>query len=592
MNDLTSGSMLGPYRIETLLGRGGMGSVYRATQITLNRPVAIKVLARALADEPGFVERFRREAVLAANLKHPHIVTVHDFGEMNGLLYLVMEFVAGGTLKDRPAGPMPVERAVQLVTQVASGLDYAHLAGVIHRDVKPANIMLDAPNFAKLGDFGIARLADDSQHLTRTGTGIGTPEYMSPEQGEGLREIDGRSDIYSLGIVLYELLTGTVPFRSTSSFDVIRQHIEKPLPMGALAAQGIPATLIDIVGTATAKDPKGRFATAGEFQTALGRVGASIAADPAADAPTVVRTPDPTIAPTVVARTSPTKPVSPAYTVPLSAETTALRSNDLETRLETPPPREHSKTHVPHGAPPPPRLRKAKQGNWKFLTAGLSVLAIVALSAIVLIPRLIPGGRDNSGSAPLSTSVTATAVAPPTPTSRPAFTATSAPPTIEPTALTIQRSYSSAPQMTIDIAKRYIVTLETSRGTIVVRLDPALAPKTVNNFVFLAGARFYDGLTFHRVEDWVLQGGDPTGNGTGGPGYKFEDEPVKAEYVRGVVAMANSGPNTNGSQFFILKKDTPLPKQYNIFGNVSAGLDIVDKIERGDRITRVTISTE
>ncbi|MCS6803112.1 MAG: peptidylprolyl isomerase [Dehalococcoidia bacterium] len=144
--------------------------------------------------------------------------------------------------------------------------------------------------------------------------------------------------------------------------------------------------------------------------------------------------------------------------------------------------------------------------------------------------------------------------------------------------------------MTIDQNKIYRATLETTKGRIVLELYPKDAPKTVNNFVTLARDGFYDGLTFHRVESWVIQGGDPLGNGTGGPGYRFEDEPVRGEYLRGVVAMANAGPNTNGSQFFILKRDTPLPKQYNLFGKVVEGMDVVDRIVPGDRMTKVTIS--
>ncbi len=151
------------------------------------------------------------------------------------------------------------------------------------------------------------------------------------------------------------------------------------------------------------------------------------------------------------------------------------------------------------------------------------------------------------------------------------------------------KQYPAPPPMTIDPSHRYLATLETTRGTIIVELLPQDAPLSVNNFVFLAREGFYDGLTFHRVEDWVIQGGDPFGRGYGGPGYQWEDEPVRGEYLAGVMAMANAGPNTNGSQFFILKRDTPLPKRYNLFGRVVEGMDVVNAIQRGDRM-RVTIS--
>lgn len=246
-----------------------MGAVYRGMQPSLSRTVAIKVLAAQLASDPSFIARFRREAVLIANVKHPHIVTVFDFGQQGDILYLVMEYVAGSTLRDRPAGPMDPVRATELVRQIADALDYAHRQGVIHRDIKPANIILERPDFAKLADFGIARLTDDQEQLTQVGQGVGTPEYMSPEQGEGLRNIDGRSDIYSLGIVLFQLLTGEVPFSSTSLFDIIRQHMERPLPVEKMIALNVPMPIVNAVVKATAKRPDDRFQAAGQFRDAL-----------------------------------------------------------------------------------------------------------------------------------------------------------------------------------------------------------------------------------------------------------------------------------------------------------------------------------
>jgi peptidyl-prolyl cis-trans isomerase B (cyclophilin B) len=152
------------------------------------------------------------------------------------------------------------------------------------------------------------------------------------------------------------------------------------------------------------------------------------------------------------------------------------------------------------------------------------------------------------------------------------------------------KQYASPPAMAINPEHTYLATIETTRGTIQVELLPKDAPKSVNNFVFLARDGFYDGLTFHRVEDWVVQGGDPFGRGYGGPGYQWEDEPVKGEYRAGVMAMANAGPNTNGSQFFFLKRDTPLPKQYNLFGRIIRGQDVVNQLRKGDTMTAVRIT--
>lgn len=181
---------------------------------------------------------------------------------------------------------------------------------------------------------------------------------------------------------------------------------------------------------------------------------------------------------------------------------------------------------------------------------------------------------------------TARANATPTPETTPDPAATPVPTPVA----RARPTYTAPPPMTIDTAKIYTATIETVRGPIVIELYPQDAPITVNNFVTLARDGFYDGLTFHRVEPWVIQGGDPEGTGRGGPGYRFEDEPVRGEYLRGIVAMANAGPNTNGSQFFILKRDTPLPKQYNLFGKVVSGMDVVDQIQVGDRMTSVTIT--
>jgi cyclophilin family peptidyl-prolyl cis-trans isomerase len=181
---------------------------------------------------------------------------------------------------------------------------------------------------------------------------------------------------------------------------------------------------------------------------------------------------------------------------------------------------------------------------------------------------------------------TARANATPTPETTPESPATPAPTPVA----RARPTYTAPPPMTIDTSKIYTATIETVRGPIVIELYPQDAPITVNNFVTLARDGFYDGLTFHRVEPWVIQGGDPEGTGRGGPGYRFEDEPVRGEYLRGIVAMANAGPNTNGSQFFILKRDTPLPKQYNLFGKVVSGMEVVDQIQVGDRMTSVTIT--
>src|SRR5262245_46020969 len=227
------GKALGKYQILECLGQGGMAEVYRAYQPSLDRHVAIKLLHTRLAGEANFIDRFRREATLVARLRHPHIVQVHDFEVENEQYYMVMELVEGGTLtteleerrlKDRPFSLLEI---VQIFTALTSAIDYAHARGMIHRDLKPGNIMFSAEGQVVLTDFGIARILDGA-NPTVTGVITGTPAYMSPEQGKGERG-DERSDIYSLGVILYELVTGRVPFEGTTPFGVIMKHVNEPL---------------------------------------------------------------------------------------------------------------------------------------------------------------------------------------------------------------------------------------------------------------------------------------------------------------------------------------------------------------------------
>ncbi|MCL6649632.1 MAG: serine/threonine protein kinase [Chloroflexi bacterium] len=265
MQDLV-GRKIGGYEIVEQLGRGGMAAVYRAVQTSLNRSVALKVLPPSLALDPTFVERFRREATAAASLQHPNILPIYDFGQDGDFFYIAMMLVLGGTLRER-IGRLPLPLAVRLASQIADALDYAHQRGIVHRDVKPSNILMAREDWAMLSDFGIARLVE-AQGLTSTGMGIGTPEYMSPEQALG-QPVDGRSDIYALGIVLYEMIAGRQPFSGPDSFSIVRQQIEAPLPKLSAVVPAVPAALEAIVEKATQKDPARRYQSANELKAAL-----------------------------------------------------------------------------------------------------------------------------------------------------------------------------------------------------------------------------------------------------------------------------------------------------------------------------------
>jgi serine/threonine-protein kinase len=266
----------GQYRIEHEIGRGGMSVVYRAHDLRLNRAVAVKVLPPDLAHDPAVVSRFTREAQTSAQLSHPHIVPIHDVGERDGMAYFVMPLITGGNLAARlEAHPLrAVDEVRRVLAEVADALAYAHLRGVIHRDVKADNILIDAESGrAMVTDFGIARAMEGGARLTQTGIAVGTPTYMSPEQAVGERDIDGRSDIYSLGVLGYQMLTGRVPFTAGNSMALLLKHVsERPRPILELRPEA-PKELADAVERALAKSPDSRWPTAAAFRDALSAEG-------------------------------------------------------------------------------------------------------------------------------------------------------------------------------------------------------------------------------------------------------------------------------------------------------------------------------
>src|SRR5579859_7193233 len=258
--DMLVGKSLGQFRIVERIGSGGMATVFKAYQPALDRYVAVKVLPSYHAQDEVFVKRFRQEARAVAKLQHPNIVQIHDFGEddVSHITYIVMEYVDGGTLKDRLKKALPVPEAVDYMIQAAEGLDCAHRNGIIHRDVKPANMLVRKDGHLLLSDFGIAKMLEGTTNLTRVGTGIGTPQYMSPEQGMG-QPVDRRSDIYSLGIVLFHCLTGRVPFSADSPLTITMKHLQDPLPIDRLSAENVPPAIIQVILQMTAKQQQDRY---------------------------------------------------------------------------------------------------------------------------------------------------------------------------------------------------------------------------------------------------------------------------------------------------------------------------------------------
>ena len=264
------GKTLGQYQIVEQIGVGGMATIFKAYQPSIDRYVAVKILPSQLAEDENFVKRFAHEAKAIAALEHPHILPVHDFGTEGKLNYMVMRYVEGGTLSNLMGKSIPHERIVQIVGNVARALDYAHEQGVIHRDIKPSNILIDKHGEVLLTDFGIAKMVEGSSstQLTAAGSILGTPAYMSPEQAQG-QKIDGRSDIYSLGVVLYELLTGRPPYEAETPFAIVLKHINDPLPPPRSVKPDIPEPFERVVLKAMSKDPTQRFETASDMEQAL-----------------------------------------------------------------------------------------------------------------------------------------------------------------------------------------------------------------------------------------------------------------------------------------------------------------------------------
>ena len=278
----------GRYRVLRKIGGGGMADVYLCEDLTLGRRVALKVLLQRFLDDPNFVERFRREAKAAAGLNQANLVSIYDWGEVDGTYFIVMEYVEGETLKDlvRRQGRLGGSEAVRILLQLLAALEFAHRTGIVHRDVKPQNVMLDRHGNVKVMDFGIARVGDSG--MTEAGSILGTAQYLAPEQAKGQR-VDERSDLYSVGIVLYEMLTGTVPFKGDSAVTVALKHVNEMAAEPAQLVPGLPYALNQIVLKAIAKDPDQRYQTAEQFARDLrsAQVGGPVAAaafDPGAEA--------------------------------------------------------------------------------------------------------------------------------------------------------------------------------------------------------------------------------------------------------------------------------------------------------------------
>jgi serine/threonine protein kinase/Tfp pilus assembly protein PilF len=401
------GQDLGGYRIISQVGKGGMATVYKAFQPSLDRYVAVKVMPPFYAQEDDtFVKRFKREAQSIAKLRHPNILLVIDFGEHEGLIYIVMEFVDAGTLTDRLGKPMPFDDSAKILEQVASALEYAHMQGLVHRDVKPSNILLPKPDWPLLTDFGLAKIVGGSQ-LTITGTIAGTPAYMSPEQGQG-ESVDSRSDIYSLGIVLYEMMTGCVPYQAETPMAVVVKHIIEPMPLPRTKNPDLPEAIERVILKALAKNPDDRYqrttALAQAFKDAI-RAPATIPRD----RPTVLDdTKDEAELLTVVEESIEDQGGVGAKEIAESVPSTEVLPDSVE--VETPPgivqPSRIESAQVvsrPSAGAISPPAEKPLKGLLKgrpwlkwFIPAGAAAAALCVLGLVIAFV-IVPGIRDGLG---------------------------------------------------------------------------------------------------------------------------------------------------------------------------------------------------
>ena len=288
----SNGQNVGPYRILEQLGQGGMATVYKAYHAGLDRYVAIKVLHAAFREDPSFTARFTREARVVAKLEHSNIVPIYDFSEFEGQPYLVMKYIEGETLKARLArGPLSAAEAVRVIQAVGAALTHAHSKGILHRDIKPSNVLLTPEGGIYLADFGLARIAQSGESTLSTDMMLGTPHYISPEQAQGVKNLDAGTDIYSFGVVIYELSVGRVPFNADTPFSIIHDHIFTPLPLPRAINPKVPAAVERVLLKALAKDRKDRYADVDSlvkaFLEAVREVSAAGAAPARASSPAV-----------------------------------------------------------------------------------------------------------------------------------------------------------------------------------------------------------------------------------------------------------------------------------------------------------------
>lgn len=369
-----AGSMFGPYHLKRLLGRGGMGEVYEAEHTVKEWTVAVKLLSESFSRDPVFRERMKREARTAGRLQEPHVVPVHDYGEIDGQIFLEMRLVEGTDLDSvlKRFGPLTPPRAVAVITQIASALDAAHAAGVMHRDVKPQNILVTADDFAYLVDFGIASATTDEK-LTQLGTAVGTWKYMAPERFSDA-EVTYRADIYALACVLFECLTGAPPYRADSAGMLVSAHMMDPIPAPSQRRPDIPKAFDAVIARGMAKRPEDRYASAGDLALAAKQALSHPDQDRAA---TILRRSQEAALPTAVnpdprlSTAPPPRPYQPAFNTPPPSPSAAPYYQGASANWGGPPPQ--FANAAPWGQPPP----RPRRNVWLIVAAVAAVFVLL-----------------------------------------------------------------------------------------------------------------------------------------------------------------------------------------------------------------------
>lgn len=547
------------YRIDALLGQGGMSAVFKSTDPNLKRVVAIKLIHSHLSDDVMFIKRFEEEAAAVASLRHPNIVQVFDFNVDNGVYYMVLEFIPGETLQDRlrrlaQAGRLlSIKEALRFTINICDALQYAHQRGMVHRDIKPANIMLDIHNQAILMDFGIVKIVGGDSH-TATGAVVGTARYMSPEVIRA--EVpDGRADIYSLGITLYEMLSGRPPYMADSAMTLMMMHLNDPLPDPRALRAEVPQPVVDILIKSMAKDREERYRSAAEFSAALKsalalvddgsatgvetKSPAASAAAPAMTAPPPTteepaRAPTPAFAESAISAPPP-RPVSTPPASPVSYPTHYNAAPVTPPPAHTPPPSAQYISPPAHTPPPPsaqyaqPHGAAPKKGFPVVWVAAIAALVIVCLVAIggggaMLASQFLNPGSPTAAVDTLSTAAAQTVAAAQAATTPPTWTPESPTWTPEPTP-TYPPLYVRIDKITLNSSYQYVVEYETFGFT-------EQLPGQHIHFFFNTVAPEQAGVPGNGP--WKIYGGPRPFTG-----YTFENKPAAATQMCALVANAN-----------------------------------------------------